>query len=68
MKSAVVIFALFTVAMGQFVKVPRQSSSNIVRRQDGGVAVQGASMSTADGSVVPYDAANVYKAASESGL
>ncbi|KAI1359064.1 hypothetical protein F5Y08DRAFT_345062 [Xylaria arbuscula] len=67
MKSAVVIFALFTVAMGQFVKVPRQSS-NIVRRQDGGVAVQGASMSTADGSVVPYDAANVYKAASESGL
>ncbi|KAI0439152.1 hypothetical protein F4803DRAFT_64110 [Xylaria telfairii] len=59
MKYAVAIFALFTVAMGQFVKVPRQA---------GAVPVQGAAMSTKNGDVIPFDAANVYKAASDSGL
>ncbi|KAI1757614.1 hypothetical protein F4782DRAFT_525428 [Xylaria castorea] len=56
MKYTVAIFALFTVAMGQFIKVPRQA---------GGVQVQGAAMSTKDGQVVPFDTANVYKAASD---
>ncbi|KAI0487055.1 hypothetical protein F4859DRAFT_325335 [Xylaria cf. heliscus] len=56
MKYTVAIFALFTVAMGQFVKVPRQAGS---------VQVQGAAMSTKNGDVVPFDAANVYKAASQ---
>ncbi|KAI0905970.1 hypothetical protein F4824DRAFT_504514 [Ustulina deusta] len=66
MKSSVVIFALFTVAMGQFVKVRREDSS-VVRRQDS-VPVQGAAMSNANGDVVAFDSANVYKAASASGL
>ncbi|KAI1111141.1 hypothetical protein F5Y14DRAFT_454296 [Nemania sp. NC0429] len=55
MKYTVAIFALFTVAMGQFIKVPRQEST---------VIVQGAAMSTKDGRVVPFDSKNVYKAAS----
>ncbi|KAI1421480.1 hypothetical protein F5Y12DRAFT_718441 [Xylaria sp. FL1777] len=67
MKSSVVIFALFTVAMGQFVKV-RRGDNEVLRRQDSTVQVQGAAMSTANGDVVPYDAANVYKAASAAGL
>ncbi|KAI1173100.1 hypothetical protein F4777DRAFT_559254 [Nemania sp. FL0916] len=56
MKYTVAIFALFTVAMGQMIKVPRQASS---------VQVQGAAMSTKDGGVVAFDAKNVYKAASQ---
>ncbi|GAW27091.1 hypothetical protein SAMD00023353_7000130 [Rosellinia necatrix] len=59
MKYSVAIFALFTVAMGQFVKVPRQA---------GTVAVQGAAMSTKNGDVVPFDSNNVYKAATDAGL
>ncbi|KAI0517037.1 hypothetical protein F5B22DRAFT_646391 [Xylaria bambusicola] len=64
MKSAVVIFALFTVAMGQFVKVPR-ANGKISSRQDGGVEVQGAAMTNANGDVIPFDSENVYKAASQ---
>ncbi|KAI8951245.1 hypothetical protein F4801DRAFT_298813 [Xylaria longipes] len=59
MKYTVAIFALFTVAMGQFIKVPRQA---------GGAEVQTAAMSTKNGDVVPFDSANVYKAASDAGL
>ncbi|KAI0530338.1 hypothetical protein GGR58DRAFT_508547 [Xylaria digitata] len=59
MKYTVAIFALFTVAMGQFVKVVRQDST---------VQVQGAAMSTKNGDVIPFDSANVYKAASDAGL
>ncbi|KAI1181731.1 hypothetical protein F5B17DRAFT_436419 [Nemania serpens] len=58
MKYTVAIFALFTVAMAQPVKVARQDST---------VIVQGAAMSTADGGVVPFDSKNVYKAASQGG-
>lgn len=56
MKYTIALFALFTVAMGQFVKVPRQA---------GTVPVQGAAMSTKDGGVVTFDSKNVYKAASD---
>ncbi|KAI0104708.1 hypothetical protein GGR51DRAFT_560976 [Nemania sp. FL0031] len=59
MKYTVAIFALFTVAMGQFVKVPRQGST---------VQVQGAAMSTKNGDVVPFDTAGVYKASTDAGL
>ncbi|KAI0404744.1 hypothetical protein F4802DRAFT_597917 [Xylaria palmicola] len=59
MKYTVALFALFTVAMGQFVKVARQA---------GGVDVQGAAMTTKNGEVVPFDSANVYKAATDAGL
>ncbi|KAI1160617.1 hypothetical protein F5B18DRAFT_631980 [Nemania serpens] len=56
MKYTVAIFALFTVAMGQFIKVPRQAST---------VQIQDAAMSTKDGGVVPFDTKNVYKASSQ---
>ncbi|KAI3317276.1 hypothetical protein HD806DRAFT_372805 [Xylariaceae sp. AK1471] len=59
MKYTVAIFALFTVAMGQFIKVPRQAAS---------VEVQTAAMSTKDGGVVAFDTANVNKAATDAGL
>ncbi|KAI8626205.1 hypothetical protein F5Y19DRAFT_478810 [Xylariaceae sp. FL1651] len=62
MKYTVAIFALFTVAMGQFVKVPRQAATG------SGVKIQGAAMSTTDGQVVPFDTANVNMAATKAGL
>ncbi|KAI0814060.1 hypothetical protein GGR55DRAFT_633903 [Xylaria sp. FL0064] len=52
---------------GSAVKV-RRGDSIVLRRQDSTVQVQGAAMSTANGDVVPYDAANVYKASTEAGL
>ncbi|KAI1131445.1 hypothetical protein F5Y10DRAFT_233665 [Nemania abortiva] len=59
MKYTVAIFALFTVAMGQFVKVARQDST---------VQVQGAAMSAKNGDVVPFSTDGVYKAATDAGL
>ncbi|KAI1152471.1 hypothetical protein F4825DRAFT_450446 [Nemania diffusa] len=56
MKYTVALFALFTVAMGQFVKVVRQAST---------VQVQGAAMSTQNGDVIPFSTDGVYKAASQ---
>ncbi|KAI1296954.1 hypothetical protein F5Y03DRAFT_398695 [Xylaria venustula] len=67
MKSSIVLFALFTAAMGQFVKV-RRGDTEVLRRQDSTVQVQGAAMTNANGEVIPFDAANVYKAASAAGL
>ncbi|KAI1259665.1 hypothetical protein F5Y18DRAFT_432973 [Xylariaceae sp. FL1019] len=57
MKYSVAIFALFSVAMGQFVKVPRQNS----------VTVQTGAMTDASGNVVPFDSKNVYQAATNAG-
>ncbi|KAI0195048.1 hypothetical protein F4808DRAFT_331827 [Astrocystis sublimbata] len=57
MKFSVAIVALAAVASAQFVKVPRQEKSTVL--------VQGAAMTTKDGTVVAFDSENVYKAASE---
>ncbi|KAI1815097.1 hypothetical protein GGS20DRAFT_584791 [Poronia punctata] len=46
MKHVITFFALLSVAMGQFVKVPRQDAS---------VEVQNGAMSTKDGGVVPFE-------------
>ncbi|KAI0394411.1 hypothetical protein F5Y17DRAFT_251606 [Xylariaceae sp. FL0594] len=59
MKYSIAIFALFSLAMGQFIKITRQST---------GVEVQGAAMSTKDGDVVPFSPDGVNKAATDSGL
>ncbi|KAI1322328.1 hypothetical protein F5Y16DRAFT_404572 [Xylariaceae sp. FL0255] len=62
MQYTVVIFALLSVAMGQMVKVPRASDiQNTVK-------VQAGAMTDAQGNVVPFDAANVYKAATAQGI
>ncbi|KAI2616814.1 hypothetical protein GGR54DRAFT_641405 [Hypoxylon sp. NC1633] len=58
MKYSVAIFALFTVATAELTKVPR-SEKVAVRQAD--ALVQTAVMSNANGEVIPFDAANVYK-------
>ncbi|KAI1371298.1 hypothetical protein F4677DRAFT_450563 [Hypoxylon crocopeplum] len=66
MKFSVAIFALFTtVAMAELKKVPR--SEKVVARQ-ADAQVQTAAMSNANGEVIPFDTAGVYKAATEKGL
>ncbi|CAJ2509446.1 Uu.00g144720.m01.CDS01 [Anthostomella pinea] len=73
MKYSAVILALCAVAMGELTKVPR--SNNVIapappafgRRQAAGVKTQDGAMSTADGAVVNFDTAGVYKAATEAG-
>lgn len=47
-------------------KVPR--SQKIRSRQAGDAQVQSASMTTANGEVIPFDAANVYQASKDAGL
>ncbi|KAI1504060.1 hypothetical protein F5X99DRAFT_68487 [Biscogniauxia marginata] len=64
MKYTVAIFALFAVAMGSPVKTPKTNKV----RQAQGVSVQGSAMTTANGDVVPFDTAGVYKAATDAGL
>ncbi|KAI0886458.1 uncharacterized protein GGS22DRAFT_113821 [Annulohypoxylon maeteangense] len=69
MKYSVAIFALFsTLAMAELKKVPRSEKSNIVSRQAGAAQVQTAAMASANGDIIPFDTAGVYKASTDSGL
>ncbi|KAI1763513.1 hypothetical protein GGR53DRAFT_365422 [Hypoxylon sp. FL1150] len=71
MKFSVAIFAIFTtVAMAELQKVPRSQKpvKAVVARQNGATQVQTAAMSDANGNVVTFDTAGVYKAGSAAGI
>ncbi|KAI1440158.1 hypothetical protein F5Y02DRAFT_361149 [Annulohypoxylon stygium] len=69
MKFSIALFALFsTLAMAELKKVPRSEKSNIVSRQAGAAQVQTAAMSSANGDIVTFDTAGVYKDATNKGL
>ncbi|KAI0895116.1 hypothetical protein F4806DRAFT_90737 [Annulohypoxylon nitens] len=69
MKFSIAIFALFsTLVMAELKKVPRSEKSNIVSRQAGAAQVQTAAMSSANGDIVTFDTAGVYKDATNKGL
>ncbi|KAI4860580.1 hypothetical protein F4820DRAFT_452773 [Hypoxylon rubiginosum] len=71
MKFSVAIFAIFTtVAMAELQKVPRsQKPAKAVEvRQAGAAQVQTAAMSNANGDVVTFDTAGVYKASTDAGI
>ncbi|KAL7619902.1 hypothetical protein AAE478_010449 [Parahypoxylon ruwenzoriense] len=60
MKFSIVIVSLFTaIASAELQKV---------RRQAGGASVQSAAMTNANGDVVPFNTAGVYKASVDAGL
>ncbi|KAI1333453.1 hypothetical protein F5Y15DRAFT_421814 [Xylariaceae sp. FL0016] len=66
MKYTAVVFTLFTaLAMGEMVKVPRSQKPG--KRQNA-VSIQSPAMTTVNGDVVAFDAANVYKDATAKGL
>ncbi|KAI1385405.1 uncharacterized protein F4822DRAFT_432256 [Hypoxylon trugodes] len=68
MKFSVAIFAIFsTVAMAELTKVPR-SQKAVARQADAAAQVQTAVMASADGGIVPFDTAGVYKASTDKGL
>ncbi|KAI1101623.1 hypothetical protein F4804DRAFT_293359 [Jackrogersella minutella] len=69
MKFSIAIFALFsTLAMAELKKVPRSQKAVIARQADPAAQVQTATMATANGDVIPFDAANVYKDSTAKGL
>ncbi|KAI6082044.1 hypothetical protein F4821DRAFT_264331 [Hypoxylon rubiginosum] len=70
MKFSVAIFAIFTtVAMAELQKVPRsQKPAKAVEVRQAGAQVQTAAMSNANGDVVTFDTAGVYKASTEAGI
>ncbi|KAI1397052.1 hypothetical protein F4819DRAFT_490910 [Hypoxylon fuscum] len=68
MKFSIAISLIFAaVATAELQKVPR-SQKAVKVRQAGDAQVQTAAMSSANGDVVTFDTAGVYKAATDKGL
>ncbi|KAH9905859.1 hypothetical protein F4778DRAFT_681762 [Xylariomycetidae sp. FL2044] len=71
MKFSLAIFALAAVASAELTKVPRAQKAAQplrIRQAADSPQVQTGAMSSADGTVVPFNTAGVYKAASDTGL